>query len=94
MINSTSPSDRTAHPNSLAATSPQAGRQTQIRPDRLAIDRLPQLRQALMQQPEVRPEVVERGRQLAADSSYPSPAILRQIGSMLLAAPDLSEDNS
>lgn len=94
MINSTSPSDRTAHTNPLAAASPQAGRPHTIQPDRLAIDRLPQLRQALMEQPEIRPEVVERGRQLAADPSYPSTQILRQVGTMLLAAPDLSEDNS
>jgi hypothetical protein len=37
--------------------------------------------------------VVERGRALAADPGYPSTDILRQIGGLLIEAPDLTEDN-
>lgn len=94
MINSTSPSDRSAHANPIETASARANRTPPDQPDRLAIDRLPQLRQALLRQPEIRPEVVERGRMLAADTNYPSSDILRQIGGLLLAAPDLSEDNT
>lgn len=52
------------------------------------------LRAALQAQPEVRPEVVARGKELAADPSYPSNDILRKVGEALLKSPDLTEDES
>jgi hypothetical protein len=52
------------------------------------------LRTALSAQPEIRPEVVARGRVLAADPSYPSVEVLRQVGAAFLNSPDLSEEVS
>jgi hypothetical protein len=52
------------------------------------------LRSALQAQPEIRPEVVARGKELASDPSYPSSAILRKVGEAILNSPDLSEDGS
>jgi hypothetical protein len=52
------------------------------------------LRQALVRQPEIRPEVVARARALAADPAYPPVSILRSMAQQILAAPDLSEDES
>lgn len=94
MINPTSSSDRSAQSNAAESAAARANRQSAPRPDKLALESMPQLRKALLAQPEIRPEVVERGRILAADDSYPSKAILRQVGSMLIASPDLSEDNT
>jgi len=34
--------------------------------------------------PEIRPEVVERGRQLLADSNYPGPEIAQEIASLIV----------
>ena len=48
----------------------------------------------LQQVPEVRPEVVERARALAADPSYPSDAIIRQVSATIVNSPDLTQDNS
>jgi hypothetical protein len=52
------------------------------------------LREALARQPEIRPEVVERARQLAADPSYPSADIIRQVSQKILNSPDLSNDQA
>jgi hypothetical protein len=52
------------------------------------------LRAALAAQPEIRPDVVVRGKALAADPSYPSPEILRSVGQAILRSPDLSVDLS
>lgn len=90
MINSTSSSDRVLRPEApvlhakkTAAGGPDA--------DRFSPDHSEALKGALAQQPEIRPEVVARARALAADPSYPSPEILRQVGEAILKAPDLSE---
>ncbi len=93
MINPTSSSDRSSPANGAEAASAHAHRRSAPRPDKLALDSMLQLQKALHSQPEIRPEVVERGIQLAADDSYPSKNVLRQIGGMLMASPDLSEDN-
>ncbi|HVU15765.1 MAG TPA: hypothetical protein VHD32_02485 [Candidatus Didemnitutus sp.] len=52
------------------------------------------LRGALASQPEIRPDVVARGRELAADPSYPSLDILRQVGQKILNSPDLTVDTN
>jgi hypothetical protein len=52
------------------------------------------LRAELQRQPEIRPEVVARAQRLAADPNYPSPEIMKKVASQILAAPDLSEDES
>jgi hypothetical protein len=64
------------------------------RTDRFSADGAAALRALLQSQPEIRPEVVARGRELAADPTYPSREILTRIGRAILAAPDLSEDAS
>ncbi|HLP26769.1 MAG TPA: hypothetical protein VK477_13895 [Acidobacteriota bacterium] len=62
--------------------------------DRFSAEQSATLRAALAAQPEIRPEVVARGKELAADPSYPSEAILRKVGEALLKSPDLTEDAS
>jgi hypothetical protein len=52
------------------------------------------LKTALGSQPEVRPEVVARARALAADPGYPSASIMKSVAGQILAAPDLSDDES
>lgn len=52
------------------------------------------LRAELARQPEIRPEVVERARGLAADSAYPPVEVARHVAAQILAAPDLSENES
>lgn len=93
MINSTSSSDRTARTDSvppivLKSPAPRPGA------DHFSAENTAALRAALAAQPEIRPDVVERGRALAADPAYPSETILRSIGAMLLDSPDPSEDQS
>ena len=62
--------------------------------DQFSADSSAALRVALTQYPEIRPEVVERGKALAADPNYPSAAILRSVGETLMKSPDLSEEPS
>jgi hypothetical protein len=95
MIHSTSPSGSSAaasaaslNPAKPAASSLVPG------PDRLSLNQAGSLNAALADQPETRPEVVERGRALAADPDYPSAAILQKVAQMIVASPDLSEDQS
>ncbi len=52
------------------------------------------MRAALASQPAIRPEVVARARELAADPAYPPVAVLKSVGRMILASPDLSEDQT
>jgi hypothetical protein len=95
MINSTTSTDRAARPDLLALPA----KATTVRPtppqlDQLSTDNASFLRAELTRQPEIRPEVVERARALAADPNYPSTETLRSVGKLLLSAPDLSEDQS
>jgi hypothetical protein len=62
--------------------------------DRLSTAGSEFLKAKLASEPEIRPEVVERGRALAADPSYPSHEIISSLASKILQAPDLSEDLS
>jgi hypothetical protein len=43
------------------------------------------MKQALMREPDVRPEVVERAKKLAADPNYPSSDILAKIAEKFIA---------
>ena len=90
MINSTSSSDRVLRPEGpvLHAKTPASGG---LGADRFSPENTTALKEALQSQPEIRAEVVARARALAADPSYPSPAILRQVGAAILGSPDLSE---
>jgi hypothetical protein len=93
MINSTPRSNPLARPDLVA---PAAARPAVLSPgaDRFSAENSAALRAALAAQPEIRPEVVARGRALAADPSYPSVEVLRQVGVTLLRSPDLTEDVS
>ena len=51
------------------------------------------LRSELVRQPEIRPEVVARGRMLAADPNYPRMDDLRVVAQQILRSRDLSEDD-
>ena len=51
------------------------------------------LRSELIRQPEIRPEVVARGRMLAADPDYPRMDDLRVVAQQILRSRDLSEDD-
>jgi len=90
MINSTSSSDRVLRPDGVVlhakTPSPQGPEADRFAPEQSAA-----LKTALSSQPEIRPEVVERARTLAADPSYPSAAILRQVGRVILNSPDSAE---
>ena len=96
MIDSTSSPDRAsranAYPVELAKrpTADAAGSQR----DRLSTGAAEQLQTALANQPEIRPEVVARGRALAADPNYPSMAVIRNVAATIVNSPDLSEDPS
>jgi len=78
----------------VSGTSHATPRAAGPQPDRISTESGAFLRSELERQPEVRPEVVERARGLADDSQYPSQAVLGHVASMILAAPDLSEDQS
>lgn len=93
MINSTTSSGRTAHTEpsvTLAAKAAVRGPGS----DRFSPQQSATLKAALEAQPEVRPEVVARGKELAADPNYPSMDIIRGIAGQILRSPDLANDNS
>ena len=94
MIISTSPTDRTANAASVPAAGQPAPRSSATRVDQVTIESATLLQNALQRQPEIRPEVVARARALAADPGYPPTAVVRMIAQQILAAPDLSEDES
>jgi hypothetical protein len=94
MISSTTSSDHATRLGAVASSAPAVARPATAKPDKISTESAAFLRQALAAQPEIRPEVVERARKLAADPSYPSPEIIRSIGEQILGAPDLSEDQS
>jgi len=89
---SSSPSERSIAIAAASAASVSRAPRPQI--DQIHIDKASALRTTLQQVPEVRPEVVERARALAADPAYPSDSIIRQISQVIVNSPDLSEDQS
>jgi hypothetical protein len=52
------------------------------------------LKAKLSSQPEVRSEVVARGRALAADPSYPSVQIISAVARRIVQSPDPSEEQN
>jgi hypothetical protein len=94
MINSTSSSDRTPRAESVELTRPKVVVRNPDGGDQFSAESSAALRVALTRQPEIRPEVVARGRALAADPAYPSAAILGRVAQALIKSPDLSEDHS
>lgn len=51
----------------------------------LTTGRNERMKAALMNEPAVRPEVIERAKRLAADPNYPSPDILAKIAEKFIA---------
>jgi hypothetical protein len=94
MINSTTSTDRAAHPELVSKTLKAVAKPVMPRSDKLSIENAALLRAELTRQPEIRADVVERARALAADPSYPSIQVLQQVGRAILNSPDLSEDES
>ncbi|MES2695204.1 MAG: hypothetical protein V4773_17145 [Verrucomicrobiota bacterium] len=94
MISSTSSTDRAVRPELISAATQSAGRTQAPRPDRISTENAAFLKSELERQPEVRPEVVERARALAADPAYPSTEILLNVAQQIIGSPDLSEDES
>ncbi len=93
MINSTSSSDRTNRAEPILAPAPKTATTVSAK-DNFSASNTAVLRNALEAQPEIRPEVVARGKVLAADPTYPSTSVLRAVGAKILNSPDLSEDAS
>lgn len=81
-------------PDLLQAAGTGVGRPSTPRPDLISTESAARLRTELARQPEVRPEVVARAKELAADPTYPPSAIVRAVALQILAAPDLSEAQS
>ena len=94
MISSASSPDRTPRPELVSAADAAKPRAVAPPSDRVSTERAKFLRAELERQPEIRPEVVERGRRLAADQAYPSAEIVRRVAAQILAAPDLTEEPS
>lgn len=94
MIKSTTSTDRAAHPELVSPTLKAVAKPAAPRSDKLSIENAALLRAELVRQSEIRPDVVERARALAADPNYPSTQVLQQVGRLILNSPDLSEDQS
>lgn len=90
MISSTSSTDRTARPE-LHAPVVHAKRAQSPRLDQISTESAGFLRAELNRQPEIRPEVVERAKKLAADPNYPPKEVLANVAQQILNSPDLSE---
>jgi hypothetical protein len=94
MISSMSSPDGAGRTNSVTASGQPVARPPSALPDQISTESAAFLKTALKNQPEVRPEVVDRARALAADPAYPSTEVIKHIAGKILAAPDLSEDES
>jgi len=77
-----------------AAASGPAAKPAQSASDQIHIDKASILRAGLQQVPEIRPEVVERARALAADPAYPADSIINKISAAIVYSPDLSEERA
>ena len=95
MISSTPSSNRPLRPDAVpsmapknASSSPAPGK------DQLSLESINLLREALAAQPEIRADVVARGRVLAADPAWPPQAVLRKVSEIILRARDLTEESA
>ncbi len=95
MIDSTSSSDRAARATAYSGDLLKAPvRHNLVASDQLSTQQAEQLNQALAQNPELRPEVVARGRELAADPNYPPASVIASVAAQIVNSPDPSEDES
>lgn len=78
------------------ARDPQSARPAFMAPrrDQISLANHDQLQAALGRTPEIRPEVVARGRELAADPNYPPPEVIQNLSSIITRSidPSLNEE--
>lgn len=91
MISSASSSDRAARPELVSPAGESMARAKATNRDHLSTEQAAFLRAELARQPELRPEVMTRAQDLAANPDYPGPGVVRSVAQQVLAAPDLSE---
>jgi len=93
MINPTSQTDSVLRLGTFAPKSAQAKANAPVNTatDTLSASSQSTLKDILKSQPEVRPEVVARGKQLAVDGNYPPKEIVRRLSELLVSSADLSE---
>jgi hypothetical protein len=94
MIHSASSPSNAPRNDAVAANASGPSRPPVPPTDQIHIDKAAVLRASLQQVPEIRPEVVERARALAADPAYPSDRIINQVSAAIVNSPDLTQDNS
>jgi hypothetical protein len=95
MINSASSQQGLPSTTAIGVAQTNLGSRPAISPsDRLSTAGAELLRSKLASEPEIRPEMVARGRALAADSSYPSTQVIGDVARKILQSPDPSEDLS
>ena len=93
MISSASNTPGQPLPGSLASTGPKPASTSASytsTQESLSSDNTDSLRSALAATPEVRPEVVEKGKQLAASPTYPALAIIESLAALITKSEDLS----
>jgi hypothetical protein len=96
MIHFTSKADSSLRPEALSGQPLRIriSAQESAGAERLSASSQATLQSVLRSQPELRPEVVERGRQLVVDGNYPSKEIVRRLSEILVNSIDLSEQTS
>ena len=91
MISPTSPLDPLRRPDLTPLGGAPVARRAPSVSDQFSPESSLRLKESMNRQPEIRPEVLERAKALAADPDYPSPAIMRDVARQILGSPDLSE---
>ena len=81
-----------ATPNSTSKP-PTVAQSPMEKGDNLSSSQTQNLREALSNTPEVRPEVVERGRRLAVDPNYPPRELILRLAKLMTEASDPSEQS-
>lgn len=93
MINSTPSPDRTPRTGGIVPFSPKTQAAVPSR-DGFSPAHTAVLRAALSAQPEIRSEVVERGRLLAKDPAYPSLDVIRGLAAQIVRSPDFCDESA
>lgn len=93
MIDSTSSSTGASGANALTpGLSKFTVQRSNATGDRLSSSGADQLRELIAAEPEVRPEMVARGRALAADPGYPPSQVIDHLAALLVNSPDLANE--
>jgi hypothetical protein len=80
--------DAVANAAAKAASAPKQGSQPR---ESLSQANSDALRQALSTTPEVRPDVVERGRKLVVDTNYPPRHIIEDLAKLMVESRDVTD---